>query len=94
MKRSIQSLVIKTGYSPSGTMEGGFGSIRGGTAANDLQANSNCGCTNNSCNGSTNDSMCVNQASCTPSTNKNGCTNQNHCQPSSNAGGCINQVCV
>jgi len=99
MKKSIQTLVAKAGYSPSGGLEGGFGSIRGGTGASDFMTNFG-NCTNSSggnCAGSTNTGNCMNTGNCAndpgsgqPTTNDMACTNTMTCQNSINKAKCTN----
>ncbi len=96
MKRSIQSLVAKTGYSPSGALEGGFGSIRGGTGASGARTNSPPDCKTNAatCTGSTNTgTICTNVNFCAGSTNFH-CVNSGNCSDGGGGTHVSNGVCT
>jgi len=70
-------------------LEGGFGSIRGGTAANDFLSNQAC-INAGACSGTVNAGHCFNQFQCQNSSNSGGCTNQNGgCAGSTNQMNCV-----
>jgi len=77
MKRSIFSLINKTGQAENGKISGGFGALKGGVKQ---LPSINDSCTNTGWCDGTNITTCTNESSCGLSTNKNGgCTNNGTC---------------
>jgi hypothetical protein len=78
MKKNLRNLVTRLSEDPEGTMQGGFGSIRGGRESV-FSTNSAETCTNSRCTG-TNENICTNEVDCTGATNKSTkCSNKSYC---------------